>query len=123
MAKTATTLWNPADHLKTDEDMAAYLEAALEEGDPARVAAALGNIARANGMTQVACDAGARPGKSLQVAIAGRQPGVRHHTKGGFGPGPSTACRTGTRKERGLNRLIDRTSPASRLNTNCSGFP
>lgn len=58
MAKTATTLWDPADHLKTDEDMAAYLEAALEEGDPALVAAALGNIARANGMTQVACDAG-----------------------------------------------------------------
>ena len=58
MAKTATTPWDPADHLKTDEDMAAYLEAALEEGDPALVAAALGDIARAKGMTQVARDAG-----------------------------------------------------------------
>ena len=34
MAKTATTLWDPAEHLESEEDMAAYLEAALEEGDP-----------------------------------------------------------------------------------------
>lgn len=58
MAKTVTTPWDPADHLKSEADMAAYLEAALEEGDPALVAAALGDIARAKGMTQVARDAG-----------------------------------------------------------------
>ena len=58
MTKTVTTPWDPADHLRTDEDMAAYLEAALEEGDPTLVAAALGDIARAKGMTQVARDAG-----------------------------------------------------------------
>jgi probable addiction module antidote protein len=58
MAKTVTTPWDPADHMRTDEDMAAYLEAALEEGDPALVAAALGDIARAKGMTQVAREAG-----------------------------------------------------------------
>ena len=58
MAKTVTTPWDPADHLRTDEDMAAHLEAALEEGDPTLVAAALGDIARAKGMTQVARDAG-----------------------------------------------------------------
>lgn len=58
MPKTVTTPWDPADHLKTDEDMAAYLEAALEEADPAVVAAALGDIARAKGMTQVAREAG-----------------------------------------------------------------
>ena len=57
MAKTVTTPWDPADHLKSQEDMTAYLEAALEEGDPALVAAALGDIARAKGMTQVARDA------------------------------------------------------------------
>jgi probable addiction module antidote protein len=45
-------------HLGNEHDMAAYLEAALEEGDPALVAAALGDIARAKGMTQVARDAG-----------------------------------------------------------------
>jgi probable addiction module antidote protein len=49
---------DPAEHLNTEEDMAAYLEAALEEGDPALVAAALGDIARAKGMTQVARDTG-----------------------------------------------------------------
>jgi probable addiction module antidote protein len=42
----------------TDEDMAAYLEAALQEGDPALIAAALGDIARAKGMSQIARDAG-----------------------------------------------------------------
>ena len=35
MAKTVTTPWDPAEHLQTDADMAAYLEAALAEGDPA----------------------------------------------------------------------------------------
>ena len=58
MTKTVTTTWDPADHLVTDEDMAAYLEAALEEGEPAHVAAALGDIARAKGMTHVAREAG-----------------------------------------------------------------
>lgn len=58
MAKTDTTTWDPADHFRTDEDMAAYLEAALEDGDPTLVAAALGDIARAKGMTQVAREAG-----------------------------------------------------------------
>jgi probable addiction module antidote protein len=58
MPKTVTTPWDPAEHLKTDEDMAAYLEAALDEGDPTLVAAALGDIARAKGMTEVAREAG-----------------------------------------------------------------
>lgn len=58
MPKIATKPWDPAEHLKSEEDMAAYLEAALEEGDPALVAAALGDIARAKGMTQVARDTG-----------------------------------------------------------------
>lgn len=58
MPKTVTTPWDPAEHLETDEDMAAYLEAALDDGDPALVAAALGDIARAKGMTQVAREAG-----------------------------------------------------------------
>ena len=58
MAKTVTTPWDPADRLKSQDDMAAYLEAALKEGDPALVAAALGDIARAKGMAQVARDAG-----------------------------------------------------------------
>ena len=58
MPKTVTTPWDPADHLKDEGDMVAYLEAALEEGDPTLVAAALGDIARAKGMSQVAREAG-----------------------------------------------------------------
>ena len=58
MPKTVTTPWDPAEHLKTEEDMAAYLEAALVEGDSNLVAAALGDIARAKGMSQVAREAG-----------------------------------------------------------------
>src|SRR6266567_824996 len=54
MAKTISLPWDPAEHLETEEDMAAYLEAALEEGDPSLVSAALGDIARAKGMTQLA---------------------------------------------------------------------
>lgn len=47
MAKTLTRPWDAAEHLETEEDMAAYLEAALQEGDPALIAAALRDIARA----------------------------------------------------------------------------
>ena len=58
MAKTKTRVWDPAEHLVTEEDMAAYLEAALQEGDSALIAAALGDIARAKGMSQIAREAG-----------------------------------------------------------------
>jgi len=58
MANTHTRSWDAAEHLETAEDMAAYLEAALEDGDPALVAAALGDIARAKGMTQIASETG-----------------------------------------------------------------
>ena len=58
MATTPTRPWDPADHLETDEDIVAYLEAAFEDGDPTLIAAALGDIARARGMTKVAEDAG-----------------------------------------------------------------
>ena len=58
MTKIKTRVWDPAEHLIADEDMAAYLEAALQEGDSALIAAALGDIARAKGMSQIARAAG-----------------------------------------------------------------
>jgi probable addiction module antidote protein len=58
MARIQTRPWDVAEHSKTDEDMAAYLEASLEEGDPVLVAAALGDIARAKGMALIAREAG-----------------------------------------------------------------
>jgi len=56
--RTKTLPWDAAEHLETEEDMAAYLEAALEEGDASLVAAALGDIARAKGMTEIARQTG-----------------------------------------------------------------
>jgi len=59
MSKTKTTRYDVAEHLRTPEEMAAYLEACIEEanGDTAFIAMALGDIARAKGMAQVARDA------------------------------------------------------------------
>ena len=58
MTKTKTHTWDAVAYLETEEDMAAYLEAALEEDDPQLFAAALGDVARAKGMTLIAREAG-----------------------------------------------------------------
>jgi probable addiction module antidote protein len=50
--------YDTADYLKTDEDIAAYLEACAEENDPALMAQALGAVARARNMSQLARDTG-----------------------------------------------------------------
>jgi probable addiction module antidote protein len=69
MAKTQTRRWDAAEHLESEKDMAAYLEAALEQGDATLVAAALGDIARAKGMAQIAHAAGLGR-ESLYKALA-----------------------------------------------------
>ena len=77
MKKVKTTRYDVAEHLRTPEEMAAYLEACLEEanGDAAFIAKALGNIARAKGMSDVARDAGLSR-ESLYKALSGeRNPG------------------------------------------------
>ncbi len=56
--KIKTVPWDSAAYLKTDEDIAHYLEAVFEDGDPSLVAAALGDVARAKGMAQIAKAAG-----------------------------------------------------------------
>jgi len=50
--------WGMTENMKTEEDYAAYLETALEEGDPAFISAVLGDIARSRGMTQMAKETG-----------------------------------------------------------------
>lgn len=50
--------YDAVDFLETEEDIVAYLKAALEDGDPGLVSAALGDIARARGMTQLAKETG-----------------------------------------------------------------
>lgn len=64
--------WDSAEHLKTDEDMALYLEACLEEAgdDAAFIAKALGTIARAKGMSQLARETGLGR-ESLYKALSG----------------------------------------------------
>ena len=72
MKKTVTTRYDVAEHLRSPEEMAAYLEACLEEadGDAAFIAKALGDIARAKGMAKVARDAGLSR-ESLYKALSG----------------------------------------------------
>ena len=77
MKKTLTTRYDVAEHLRTPKDMAAYLETSIEEakGDAAFIAKALGDIARAKGMAQVARDTGLSR-ESLYKALSGeRSPG------------------------------------------------
>jgi probable addiction module antidote protein len=71
-SKLNTIPWDAAQYLKTEKDIAAYLEAVFEEGDPALVAAALGDLARAKGMTKIARKAGLGRGKPLQSPVSGR---------------------------------------------------
>lgn len=52
------TKWDASEYLETEADIAAYLNAALEDGDTSVIAAALGDIARAKGMTQLAKETG-----------------------------------------------------------------
>jgi probable addiction module antidote protein len=70
--KTKTTRYDVAEHLRTPKEMAAYFEACLEEadGDASFIARALGNIARAKGMTQVAQTTGLSR-ESLYKALSG----------------------------------------------------
>lgn len=74
MRKTRTTRYDVAEHLRTPEEMAAYLEACLEEanGNAAFIAKALGDIARAKGMSQVARDSGLSR-ESLYKALSGER--------------------------------------------------
>lgn len=52
------TKWDSSTHLTTKEDMVAYLNAALEDGDAAVIVAALGDVARSRGMTQLSKETG-----------------------------------------------------------------
>jgi probable addiction module antidote protein len=72
MGKVTLRKWDVVEHLKTEEDMAAYLEAAIEEAedDSAFIAKVLGDIARARGMSQLAKDTGLGR-ESLYKALSG----------------------------------------------------
>lgn len=62
--------YDTADYLKTEDDIADYLEAVMEDGDPALIAAALGDVARARNLSQLAREVGmSRQG--LDKALSG----------------------------------------------------
>lgn len=48
-----TKVFDPAKYLKSEEDIIAYLDAAMEDNDPAHIARALGDVARSEGMTEI----------------------------------------------------------------------
>ena len=61
MGTTQTQPWIAATHLRTEEDMIAYLDAVLAENDLELTVAALGDIARAQGKASIAADTGLVP--------------------------------------------------------------
>ena len=75
-AKTRTTPYDVAEHLRTPKEMAAYLDAWLDDApdDAAGTAKALGDIARAKGMSQVAKDAGLSRESLYRALSAGGNP-------------------------------------------------
>jgi len=94
MAKRKTIPWDAADYLKTDDAIANYLEAVFDDGDPALITAALGDVARAKGMSQVA-QAAASAREPVQGAFAGGQSGICHGVK-------SRACTRPQAQSRGV---------------------
>ena len=72
MSKISTRPFDAANYLNDAEDIAAYLQVVMEDGDPALLAAALGSIARARGMTQLAKDTGLSR-ESLYKSLSGER--------------------------------------------------
>lgn len=68
------TAFDAAEYLHSEEDVAAYLTVVLEENDPALLAAAIGDIARARGMSKVASDAGIAREALYKALRPGSQP-------------------------------------------------
>lgn len=72
MSKMKTRPFDAANYLNDEEDISAYLQIVMEDGDPALLAAALGDIARARGMTQLAKDTGLSR-ESLYKSLSGER--------------------------------------------------
>lgn len=72
MSTIKTRPFDMANYLSNEEEIAEYLRQVLEDGDPAELAAALGDIARARGMTQLARDTGLSR-ESLYKSLSGER--------------------------------------------------
>jgi len=69
MKPVKTTVWDPAEYLETEEQIAAYLEDIFKSGDPDLMVAAIGDVARASGMSKIA-DASNRGRESLYKSLS-----------------------------------------------------
>ena len=85
MAKTITRPWDPAEHLNTQEDIVAYFEAALEDGDSQLIASVLGDIARSKGMTEIARETGLGRESLYKALSPNGNPRIRHRAQGNQG--------------------------------------
>lgn len=72
MSKVKTRPFDMANYLNSEEEVAEYLRQVLEDNDPTELAAALGDIARARGMTQLARDTGLSR-ESLYKSLSGER--------------------------------------------------
>lgn len=72
MSKIKTRPFDMANYLHDEAEVTEYLRQALEDGDPSELAAALGDIARARGMTQLARDTGLSR-ESLYKSLSGER--------------------------------------------------
>ena len=72
MSKLQTRTFDASSYLGSEDDILAYLQAAAEEGDPLLLAAALGDVAKARGMTQLAADTGLSR-ESLYKSLSGER--------------------------------------------------
>lgn len=70
MKKVKFSRYDTVDYLKNEDDIAAYLDAVMEDGDPALIAAALGDVARARNLSQLARDVGMTR-QGLDKALSG----------------------------------------------------
>ncbi len=73
--KVKTYPWDPAEHIKTEKDVIAYLDAAFEDGDPGVITAVLGDIARSKGMSKIAKKTGLGRESLYKSFSKGRNPG------------------------------------------------
>jgi probable addiction module antidote protein len=115
-----TSRWDAADSLETKEDIAAYLDAVLEDGDPDLLKAALGDIARAKGMTEIAQAAGLGRANLYKALSPEGKPGVRNGRQSPESPRPPPLRR---RPADYVGAVADRAGRAHRARLHCRADP
>ncbi|APO70425.1 addiction module antidote protein (plasmid) [Rhizobium gallicum] len=90
-----TTRFDIQNYIKSHEDQTGYLDAVLEDGDPALIAAAIGDIARARGASQFAKDSGLSRETIYKVFRPGGKSDARYDRQSGESAWPAAVAGTG----------------------------